>query len=43
MLTSGSGRTDALYVFFKEETVPENLDNFEVYHIGDYIFGRVKK
>ena len=43
MLTSGNGRTDALYVFFNEETVPKKLKNFEMYKVGDYIFGRVKK
>jgi hypothetical protein len=43
MLTSGNGRTDALYVFFNEESVPKKLKNFEMYKVGDYIFGRVKK
>ena len=43
LLSSGKGRTDALYVFFKEEDIPSNVDNIIVYDIGEYKVARVKK
>ena len=43
MLSSGKGRTDALYVFFKEEDIPSDVDNIIVYDIGEYKVARVKK
>ncbi len=43
LLSSGKGRTDALYVFFKEEDIPSDVDNIIVYDIGEYKVARVKK
>jgi len=43
MLKSGKGRNDALYVFFNEEDVPQNVNGVEISKIGDYSVARVKK
>ncbi|MCR5599420.1 MAG: DUF6311 domain-containing protein [Ruminococcus sp.] len=42
LLTSGNGRKDVLYSFFKEEDIPKGLKNFKIYRTGEFIFGKVK-
>ena len=42
-LSCGNGREDALYVFFKDEDVPKDVDNMTVFRLGNYTVARVKK
>ena len=42
-LSEGRGREDALYIFFDDDDVPENVDNMTVFKLGDYTAARVKK
>lgn len=43
LLLSGNGRTDALYVFFTEDDIPENTKEMTLYKLGEYTAARVKK
>lgn len=43
LLTSGKGRSDALYVFFTEEDIPKDTSNMTFYDLGEFKAARVKK
>ncbi len=42
LLKSGKGRNDALYVFFDENDVPDDVDDLKVYNIDNYTVARVE-
>ena len=42
MLCSGKGRKEAIYVFFDESEVPQDVDNIKVYNIDGYTVAKVK-